>query len=319
MPLEPLGAAAIPVGLKLNPGVTLEYSNCTPLGLFAERVLVLHGPAGWPAAVRVNGKDLQAPVPEGEEPTILEHEGLMVVLISSDLAMRTWPVDDALIFGPRFVGQTAEDVEPDGPDPYCLLSLADGKLTHHKPKPVSRPSAAPKLGAWHRISVCREPVGRDLAWEKTDRPRTAEALGHPYGYVWYRLEFQDVSPGRKELFLPDCADRATLYLNGKLLGTWGRGPDAVRTPIPATFRAGKNVLTALVDNLGRMKIGPEFGELKGLYGHVYDAEPLPLRFRLQRTEAFPRRIVPRQHLGALADAGAPARVGGLGDGYPDAR
>ncbi|MCJ7543067.1 MAG: beta-galactosidase [Phycisphaerae bacterium] len=299
VPLEPLGAAAVPVGLKLNQGLTLDYTNCTPLGLFGERVLVLHGPAGWEVQVSVNGAELRSQVPGGQQPTLVEHQGLVVVLVSSDLAMRTWLVNEALVFGPRFVGETIEDAEPDGTDPYCSLALAEGKLTYHKPKPVSRTPAPPRLSAWQRISVCREPVGRDVAWEKIDRPRTAEALGQPYGYVWYRVDFQDVPPGRKQLFLPDCADRATLYFNGKLLGTWGRGPEAVRTPIPATFRAGKNVLTALVDNLGRMKDGPEFGELKGLYGHIYDAEPVPIKFKLQRAEGFPRRIIPRQHLGAV--------------------
>ncbi len=297
--LEPFGAAAAPVGLKLPQGVILDYCNCTPLGLFGERVLVVHGPAGWAARISVKGKELQAQVPE-EEPAIVEHEGLTVVLVSSELAMRTWWVDETLVFGPRFVGETLEDVEPDGANPYWSLALAEGKLTRHKPKPPARIPAAPRLGAWRRISVCREPVSRELSWEKMDRPRTVEALGQPYGYVWYRVEFQEVTPGRKWLFLPDCSDRATLYLNGKLLGIWGRGPEAVRTPIPATFRPSKNVLTVLVDNLGRMKIGPQFGELKGLYGHIHDAEAVPVKFKLQRAAGFPRRIVPRQHLGVLA-------------------
>jgi hypothetical protein len=299
VPLEPIGAAAVPVGLKLNQGLTLDYCNCTPLGLFGERVLVLHAPAGWEVTVSIKGKELHASVPEGDEPAVAEHEGLTVVLATSDLAMRTWWVDDTLVFGPRFVGETIEDAQLDGANSFLTLSVTDGKLTRHKSKPAARSPAAARLGAWRRVSVCREPVGRDLAWEKMDRPRSTEALGHPYGYVWYRLEFQDVPPGRKNLFLPDCSDRATLYLNGKLLGTWGRGPEAVRTPIPATFRAGKNALTALVDNLGRMQSGPAFGEFKGLYGHVYDAEPLPVKFRLERAQGFPRRIVPRQHLGDL--------------------
>lgn len=298
--LEPIGAAAVPVGLKLAQNITLDYSNLTPLGLFGGKFLVLHGPAGWKGQLSFNGKELDIPVADGDEPTLLKHEDLTVAVITSDLAMRTWLVDETLVFGPRFVGQTVEDAEPCDGKPYCSLSLADGKLTSHKPTPALRAPAAPKLGSWHRISVCREPVAANLEWQKMDRPRTVEALGQPYGYVWYRVEFQDVAAGRKHLLLPDCADRAALYLNGKLLGTWGRGPDAVRAPMPATFRAGKNVLTALVDNLGRMKIGPAFGELKGLYGHVYDAEPVPVKFKLQRAEDFPRRIVPRQHLGAVA-------------------
>ncbi len=297
--MEPFGAAAVPVGLKLTPSITLDYANLTPLGLFAQKYLVLHGPAGWPVSLGVNDKELSLTVPSDEHPKIVEHQGLFVVAVTSDLAMRTWLVDETLVFGPQFVGKTVEEVTVKGDKEYCTLSLTDGKLASHKAKPLPRTPAAPRLGTWRRIAVCREPVAGNLSWQKIDRPRSVDALGQHYGYVWYRLELQDVPPGRKHLFLPDCSDRAMLYLNGKLLGLWGRGVEAVRTPIPATFKSGRNVLTLLVDNLGRVQSGPMLGEPKGLFGHVYDAEPVPMKFKLQRAEGFPRRIVPRQHLHLL--------------------
>jgi len=46
VPLAPIGAAAVPRGLQLAAGVTLDYANLTPLGLFGQKLLVLHGPAG---------------------------------------------------------------------------------------------------------------------------------------------------------------------------------------------------------------------------------------------------------------------------------
>jgi hypothetical protein len=297
--LEPFGAAAVPVQLKLNPATTLDYANLTPLGLFGQKFLLLHGPADWPTCLSVNGKELTLTVPRDEQPAIVEHQGLTVVVVTSGLAMRTWPVDETLVFGPQFVGKTLEEVTAKGDTEYCTLSLTDGKLTRHKAKASPRTPAAPRLGTWRRIAVCREPVAGNLAWQKIDRPRSTDALGQSYGYVWYRLEFHDVPPGRRHLFLPDCSDRATLYLNGKLLGIWGRGAEATRSPIPATFKSGKNVLTVLVDNLGRFQGGPMLGDSKGLWGHVYDAAAAPMKFKLQRAEGFPRRIVPRQHLHLL--------------------
>jgi len=299
VPLEPIGAAAVPADLKLGASTTLDYSNLTPLGLFGGRFLVLHGPAGWEATVSINGKEVRMPVPAGEEVTLAEHQEMLLVLVNSDLAMRTWLVDQTLLFGPRFVGQTIEDADADSLGQYTVLPLEEGKLSQKKAKPPAPRQAVPKLGTWRRISVCREPVARDLQWQKIDRPRSVDALGVHYGYVWYRVEFGDVRPGRRQLFLPQCEDRATLYFNGSLIGTWGRGEGAVREGMPAQFRSSRNVLTGLVDNMGRMKIGPHFGELKGLFGHVYDAQPVPMKFKLQPAAGFPKRIVPRHQLHTL--------------------
>ena len=122
-----------------------------------------------------------------------------------------------------------------------------------------------------------------------------DRLGVHYGYVWYRLMVNSPRARKKNLFLPDCADRATIYVNGKLAGVWGSGQDAVRKPIPAGLKRGQNVITVLADNMGRIKIGARFGELKGLYGHIYDAKPLKTRkFKLTEAESFNRRMVPRQ-------------------------
>ena len=43
-------------------------------------------------------------VPEGTEPVVLPFEDLAIVLVNSDLAIRTWLVEDTLVFGPDFVG-----------------------------------------------------------------------------------------------------------------------------------------------------------------------------------------------------------------------
>ncbi|MFA6133116.1 MAG: beta-galactosidase family protein [Phycisphaerae bacterium] len=300
--LEPIGAVAIPVNVTLNPEHKLDYANVMPLGFFGGKYLVLHGPAGWEARVSVNGVELKAPIPAGNEPKVIEHQGLAVILVTSDLAMRTWFVEQTLVFGPRYVGENLEEVDAAGANQYALLSLDEGKLTHRKAKPTSPVPAAPKMGDWKRVSVCREPVADDLTWQKIDRPRSMEQLGVPGGYIWHRIELQSPSSARKHLFLPQCEDRATLYLNGALLGTWGRGEGASRQPMAVHLKNGANVLTLLVDNLGRCKIEPGLGESKGLMGHIYDAQPLPpVRFKLSPVESFPRRIIPRQMLHVLPE------------------
>ena len=76
----------------------------------------------------------------------------------------------------------------------------------------------------------------------------------------------------------------------------GRGDGAARQPIPASLKRGKNVLVLLTDNLGRACDWPGLGDLKGLYGHVYDAQPVRTRKPvLKASDGFAKRMIPRQH------------------------
>lgn len=296
VPLEPLGAAGIPVDLKVTATHTLDYSNLTPLGMFADRILVFHGPANFEATISVNGKELRELVPKGNDPGITEHQGLLVVLVNSDLGQRTWLVEDHLVFGPSYVGDTLEDVVPNpGDKQYVILSM-DGKVSRRKIKhTVEKKPRAPKLGRWTRIRVCTEPVAKDLSWNKIDRPTDLDRLGIHYGYAWYQVQINSERPKKRYLMLPDCEDRATIYLNGERIGVWGRSEGASRSPMGANFKKGQNVLTLLVDNLGRIGSGWRLGELKGVRGHIFDAKRLRTnQFKFKQIEAFSRRVVPRQ-------------------------
>ncbi|MCY2926591.1 MAG: beta-galactosidase [Planctomycetota bacterium] len=297
--LHPLGAVAIPVNVSLTAETTLDYANCMPLGFFGSRVLVLHGPAGWDARVSLK---IAATIPDGEEPLVIEADALTLVFITSELAMRTWWVADTLAFGPTFVGETLEHAtHPHGVSQFCLLAPG-GKLTRKKVTPASHTKhPLPKLSAWKRLGVCTEPVSDDIEWTKIDRARDFDRLGAAQGYVWYRIEMHRSSAGHQALFLPECEDRATLYLNGRRLGIWGRGDEAHRQPIPVNFRKGANVLTALADNLGRPEGGAGLGELKGIFGPVYDARVVKIpAFKIAPCESLPKRIVPRAYTHLMA-------------------
>jgi len=295
VPLAPIGAAAVPYHLAIAPGKGLDYSNVTPLGLFGEDVLVFHGPEGWEARISINERELVAKIPAGDTVTLLNHEDMRIILIRTELAQRTWFVEDTLVFGPAFVGETLEEISPQpGAKQYSVLPL-DGKLGKRK-LPEDKPPipAGPKLKPWKRISVCTEPVSHDLEWKRIERPTDVDKLGIHQGYVWHRLVWDEPRARKRALFLPDCEDRAMLFLNGEFLGIWGRSEDAARSPMPAALRRGENALTMLIDNLGRSSSGWRLGEAKGLFGHVYDAKALSIRKpKLKPLERFPRRIVPR--------------------------
>ena len=295
--LAPLGAVAVPIDLVLGESIRLDYANLMPLGLFGDKTLVLHGPEGWPAEISVNDVPLRAKVPAGGEPKLIEHQGLLLVLVNSALASRTWWTDESLVFGAAFVGEGegGEEIAPDPAYKQCAMLSADGKLTHRKPAAAAAAkSAAPRLSSWRRVSVCTEPADGELTWQRMDRPQAAEKLGVPQGYVWYRAAWDEPAARHRKLFLPDCDDRAMVYVNGELVGLWGRGDGATRLPMRASLRRGRNVLVLLADNLGRTCAGARLGEAKGLFGQVYDAAPITVRApKVSAVDKFPRRIIPR--------------------------
>jgi hypothetical protein len=298
--LGPAGAAVVPYELKLPGERVLDFATLTPLGLFGKEeqaVLIFHGPAGLAAEISINGHILDVTIPDDGEPKLLEHQGLRVVLVDSELATRTWPMEEAVFFGPEFIGEDVESIRfAPKAKAYHVLSLEDGKLSTKKVKNNNSPSkpTTPRLSAWKRICICPEPVKDDVDWHKLDRPRDVDKLGIHYGYAWYRIDV-DAPRARKHKLLPtECADRASLYVNGALAGVWGDGDGAVREPIPVSFKRGRNVLALLVDNLGRFHNGDRLGEPKGLFGHIWDAKPLRTnKFKISETENFPKRIVPR--------------------------
>jgi len=294
--LEAFGAAAVPFNVRLPGEMTLDYTNLMPLGFFNDKTLVLHGPAGFEGVLSVNGAQQKVIVPEGDSRIVQEIAPLQIVVINTDLARRTWLVDDSLVLGPAFVGSSLEQVvhNPAARE-YALIS-ADGKITIKK---VARTSPArhapPRLSPWKLAAACSEPTSEDLAWQKIDRPKDLDNLGIHYGYAWQRIEIDSPKAAKRHLLPNQCEDRATIYHNGKLLGTWGRGADAARKPMPIELVRGRNVLTLLLDNMGRLNYGPNIGELRGMWGHIYDAKEIKLpRLKLKRLETFPRRLVPRR-------------------------
>jgi hypothetical protein len=293
--LEPFGATAVPINVRLTSTETLDYCSLMPLGFFAGKMLLLHGPEGFEASISINEKKLSLTVPDGDATRLYEHENLAIIVVNSELAQRTWVMDDSLILGPEFVGETAAHMEhPRGATQFTVITF-DGKLAHKKIKttPPAKP-AIPKLGPWKRLAISTEPKNAALNWTKLDGPTDLDRLGVHYGYAWYQIKIDSKGPRKRNLMLPEFEDRATLFLNGKRLGVWGRGEGATRKPISGGLKKGTNILTVLADNLGRFNFGPRLGELKGFCGHLYDAKAIRTRkFKVKPEETFSRRIIPR--------------------------
>jgi hypothetical protein len=294
VPVGPLGASAVPAELLLTEQHRVDHTDLMPLGLFGEALLVLHGPAGWPATVRLDGQTLRPVVPEGDKVDLIDHNGLRLAVINTDLAMRTWPMEDRLVFGPLATDEEGRALAmPPKTTRVTVLPLA-GKPSVRSAKVQAPSRAAPRLRKWKLVEVCSEPTGGQEGWSRLDRPRSLSRLGTNHGYGWYRVTFSEARARKRNLLLPQCRDRATVFLNGKRVGVWGAGPDAKRTPINVSVKKGDNTLCLLVDNLGRSARTDRLDGSKGLTAHVHDAKALkPKSPRLLPDPTFARRWIPR--------------------------
>ena len=114
----------------------------------------------------------------------------------------------------------------------------------------------------------------------SDVPRAMEEYGIGYGYIAYRTvlnrDYRDA-----KLSFESLGDRAQVLVNGKL-----QGIAYLNDSLEVTVNAKKgDVLTILVENMGRANFGPKMMRKKGLPGRVllggkihfsWDVYPLPM-------------------------------------------
>ena len=85
-----------------------------------------------------------------------------------------------------------------------------------------------------------------------DHPRSMETFGQSYGYILYRKEMS--GPVAGTLVVDDVRDYAAVYLNQKLQGTLDRR--LKQTQLAISIPAGPATLDILVENTGRVNVGP---------------------------------------------------------------
>lgn len=277
--LSHFGAVGLISDAHLTDKHLLNECNLMPLGLFEQKLLVLHGRAGQTGRWRVNGQAFSAEVPAGDAVEQLDCQGLAVLVINSALAERCWSVERSLVLGPDFVGETLDEIEPHkGARQMQVVELGETiRMDTQKTPSPARDPQPPKLTTWKAVHTCPEPVDAELEWKKLDRVRPLEALDVPLGYGWYQVTVKLPRAAKKSLFLPQADDRVTIWANGQRIGVWGRGPEATRTPIDVPLVKGENVLTFLADNMGRFCFGFNLGEPKGIYGDIHAGAPLRLK------------------------------------------
>lgn len=250
----------------------LDYANISALG-HAGRSLVLFGPAGAQAIVSVNGSPLEAEVPDGGPPVVLDHEGLTLVILDEAQADATFITDDAVFVGVGGVTPDGHALPLAGHKTYLKVS-ADGvhktiahDANHAKPKP-----AKISLSAW-QTADCHDYVdGSSARYAVVSGPSDLGALGCPFGYGWYRVTLGAMPTRKAHVAFPASGDRLHVYAGAKPVGLVGVGPGA-KPDASLSLKKGAT-LVVLADNLGRAAEGVALGEKKGLQAPGLVVKPL---------------------------------------------
>ncbi|MCB9133424.1 MAG: beta-galactosidase [Anaerolineales bacterium] len=214
------------------------------------------------ASVTTDGDDLTVHGWVTERPQVVRTDHATVVLLTQMRAERWWPQDGGALCGPDLVMDDGS-VSVAGIRPF--YQFADGRFAEFDDRaPAPQPPAREIALFWEAIGVAELEtleLGTPIAG-----PVPFEELGCWLGYGWYSATLDLPDAVETTLTGPWLSDRATVFADGRRLGTLGVGPDGPVWTLPLSLSAGRHELRLLVDNLGRFNYGSNTGERKGLLG-----------------------------------------------------
>lgn len=260
----------LPYAFRIDEGLLIDFSNATLLGaggMAERRTLVFWGEPGRRAVISINGSVLEFifPLDTVHHSTLA---GLTVLGVPESLLARTWFAEDWVVIGADYVGATAaHTAECLFGDAECtLLAVAPNGEVHNRSIPAaSGPEAALASLSWQRQSLA-EPSST-LGWQPLPQPRSAEQLGIPFGYLWYRAKCTAAGTASSGLLFTAAADRVHVWVDAEYRGVWGRGTRINREMIDLECHVGAT-LTFLSDNMGRSSEGGAH-QSKGIWGPAF--------------------------------------------------
>ncbi|MCA9282841.1 MAG: beta-galactosidase [Phycisphaeraceae bacterium] len=239
---------------------TLDYTNLTPFMLVGA-CLVLVGPAGTPGLVSVNSAPLEVTVPASGDPVVEFHEGVTLVIANEEQAGTIYGGGDVVYSG--VVGLTADDKPITGGS--GLRINPDGTTERIRAAEAS----AAKLPKIQSVAVapCDEYTsGTSARYASIPAPDTLNALGATTGYGWMRMIWSTNSAAKSDMTLFQCADRALVFGESKLVSVVGDTPGGEGHTFAVPGSKGTRTLCFLLDNMGRPSGGTSLIAPKGLFG-----------------------------------------------------
>lgn len=171
--------------------------------------------------------------------------------------------------------------------PVAVSRGRDGALHGQLAGPV--PVTLPALTDWRTQAGSPEtdPGFDDSGWKRAGAPvLSADEYGFHHGDVWYRGHFQ-AGGGERAVRLGAITGRAgnwSVWLNGRFLGSTDDRSHRFRFPAGTVRKAGDNVLSVLVENMGHNEdfdADDDHKEPRGLTGARLVGSNATLDWRIQ--------------------------------------
>jgi len=258
----------------------LNYTNVCPLAIVDRSIVVFLGPPRSTAFLSINGTPLQATVPTGAKPLLLQQKDLTLVIADQKSADTIWCADKAVYCGVAGLDRDGAPILPGGRSKAWIIS-ADHPA---EPMPLdttaeSRPATrrrtrSAKLTAWHAASAEDYVTGQSPRFASLAGPETLAACGAMTGYGWYRITPTITTTRKRLVHAPHAAGRIHFFTDGEPAWILGDGPGASPGPHELHLTKGSLTLTVLADNAGRLADGNDLDRPAGLFGHLYALKSL---------------------------------------------
>lgn len=252
----------------------LDYATLCPCAIVDREILVLSGAAGTAALLSINGAPLEATVPSGAAPQVVEHKGITVVICNQKQIDATYRDDHAVYVGASGIDADGEPLAAPG---FAKATIVTAGATVEqralkRPPPSSRKSV--ELTEWTAATRADHVAGTSARFASLDGPRTLASCGASVGYGWYRIRIKSGATRKIVAHAPQAADRLLMFCGGALVHMIGGGPGADPKPFDLRLRKGENELVILADNQGRFADGNDLDDPKGLFGHIYEVKAI---------------------------------------------
>ncbi|MEM7625528.1 MAG: beta-galactosidase [Planctomycetota bacterium] len=262
----------LPLDARLSNGVTLDYSNLSPLAFVDDRLLVVVGPAGSEGVLSIDGLHVDVKVPGGKTPAVEQIDQMTLLVLNSAMADASYATLDGWVVGCDGL-DTENQPRPRKGWPTQFRIALDGTVMKVKTQ-VTRKPTAPKFGSWSVADTHPYLDGSTASYKPIKGPMSFEKLGNDEGYGWVHLELPKASGATPKVLSPGSGDRLHVYRDGKFDQLLGHSIGGNRMA-PASLRVGGK-MTLLIDNLGRFNYGQRVGEQKGLLAPFYAVKPVKL-------------------------------------------
>ncbi len=263
--------------VNLSPSHTLDYTSLNTLTA-TDNALVLFGAANAIGEVSINGTPMEVEVPKGRKPLVVDHEGIMLIVVCDEMADETYVHDDHIYVGvagvtpdgqpiPSTNGKSHTHIDPKGTAKTHNTKYIEGYAQEKLPKV--------NLGNWELATPDEHIDGNSPRYAQIPGPADLSELGTPYGYGWYKVTIKNSASKKLKIIAPESSDRVSVFLDGEHVGIFGNGPGADDV-LTFSTKKGDQELVMLADNMGRVDSGSDMTGHKGVFGHLIEQVPFKI-------------------------------------------